>query len=280
MKATDLLHKTKYLLRFYDVSPKKRLGQNFAINNAFLEKLISYAFLTKDDVVLEVGAGLGFLTQLLSEKCKKVVTVEVDSRLVRILKEQLRGLHNVELIEGDIFNVSLPSFNKVVSTPPYCLSSPLLFFLLEKEFDYAVSALQEEFAKRLSAPVGSKDYSRLTVMVHYKAQAELLDHVPRGVFYPPPRVDSTIVRLKPRKPPFPLEDEKIFSQLVRNLFSQRNKKVRNAVVPFLREQSIKDGDAQKLADAMLFSDKRARELAPEDFGALANEFVRKKNLLQ
>ena len=272
----DLLQKTKNLLHLHRVSLKKRLGQNLAVDSAFLQKMISYASLTEEDMVLEVGAGLGFLTKLLSEKCKKVLAVEVDPRLVEILKEQLRGSNNVDLIEGDIFKVHLPSFNKVVSTPPYNISSPLLFFLLEKGFDCAVLSLQEEFADRLVAPVGSKDYSRLTVMVYYRAETELLDHVSRDVFYPPPEVDSTIVRLKPRKPPFPLEDEKTFFELVRIMFSQRNKKVRNGVVLFLRERSVREDDARKMADSMLFKDKRVRELTPEDFGALANELFRKE----
>ena len=125
--------------------------------------MISYASVTEDDVVLEVGAGLGFLTQLLSHECKRVIAVEVDPKLITILREQLHGLQNVDLTEGDILKVSVPSFNKVVSTPPYSISSPLLFLLLERKFECAVLTFQKEFAERLAAYVGSKDYGRLTV---------------------------------------------------------------------------------------------------------------------
>lgn len=243
------------------------------MDRTLLQRMISYASINKEDIVLEVGAGLGFLTELLSQECKRVVTVEVDSKLVKILKGQLHGLQNVDLIEGDILSVNVPPFNKMVSTPPYSISSPILFWLLERAFDCAVLTFQKEFAERLVGRVGSKDYGRLTVSTYYRAEVELLDYVSRDMFYPPPDVDSSVVRLKPRKPPFRVRNEKIFFELVRTLFTQRNKKVRNAIVPFLRNRGIKKKDMVKLADSLLFHDKRARQLTPEDFGALADEFA-------
>ncbi|RLI47424.1 ribosomal RNA small subunit methyltransferase A [Candidatus Bathyarchaeota archaeon] len=272
-----LFQRARRLLRQYRVFPKKRLGQNFVIDSALLERMISYASVKKDDIVLEVGAGLGFLTQLLSSACKKVIAVEIDSKLVKILRSELRSLDNVAIIEGDVLSVSVPQFDKLVSTPPYSISSPLLFWLLERKFNCAVLTFQKEFAERLTASVGTKDYGRLTVNTYYRAEAELLDYVSRSLFYPPPDVDSMIVRLKPReKPPFPVEDEEVFFQLVRTLFNQRNKKVRNAVIPFLRRWVEKE-NVMKVADSLLFHDKRVRELAPEDFGALTNDFVRKRH---
>lgn len=245
-----------------------------------LERMISYASIHKEEVVLEVGAGLGFLTRLLSSRCKRVVAVEVDPKLIKILREQFRGFQNVDVIEGDVLRVSVPPFNKVVSTPPYSISSPLLFWLLEKRFDCAVMTFQKEFAERLAAPVGSKDYGRLTVNTYYRAEVELLDYVPRNMFYPPPDVDSMVVRLKPRKQaPFSVEDEEAFFELVQTVFTQRNKKVRNAVVPFLERRGIVGENAMKLADFLPFHDKRVRELAPEDLGALTNEIVREKDIL-
>lgn len=272
---TDLLEETRRLLRLFKVSPRKRLGQNFVVSSALLQKMISYAFIGEEDVVLEVGAGLGFLTRLLSQRCRRVVAVEVDPALVKALRKRIQVFPNVDLIEGNILHVALPEFNKVVSTPPYSISSTLLFWLLDRRFDLAVLTFQKEFAERLTAPVGSKDYGRLTVAVYYLAEVDLLDHVPRSTFYPPPDVDSMIVRLKPRKPPFKVEDKEIFFELVRTLFSQRNKKVRNALVPFLRKKGIDRGSAARLADSLLFHDRRVRELAPEDFGALTNDIIRK-----
>jgi 16S rRNA (adenine1518-N6/adenine1519-N6)-dimethyltransferase len=278
----SLLQKTRLLLRFYRFLPKKRLGQNFLIDSDLLERLLSYASVSDADVVLEVGAGLGFLTCLLAKKCGRVIAVEIDSKLVKILMEQLHDLRNVELVEGDVLKVPIPSFDKMVSTPPYSISSPLLFWLLERSFDCAVLAFQKEFAERLNAPVGSKEYSRLTVSMYYRAEVELLDYVPRELFYPSPDVDSIVVRLKPRKPPFSVTDEELFSALVQTLFTQRNRKVRNSVIPFLQKQGFRREEALKVADSLLFHDKRVRELAPEDFGAIANEIARKrheKNLL-
>jgi 16S rRNA (adenine1518-N6/adenine1519-N6)-dimethyltransferase len=271
----DLLPRARRLLRLHRVFPKKRLGQNFVINRALLQKMISYASVGREDTVLEVGAGLGFLTQLLSPACKRVIAVEIDPRLTKILRSELRDLENVDLIEGDVLSLSVPQFNKVVSTPPYSISSPLLFWLLERSFDCAVLTFQKEFAERLNAAVGSRDYGRLTVGTYYRAEAELLDLVPRSMFYPPPDVDSMVVRLKPReKPPFYVEDEETFFKLVQTLFTQRNKKVRNAFVLFLRGR-VRKADVKRLADSMLFRDKRVRELAPEDFGAMSNEIVRR-----
>ena len=275
MENINLLRRAKHLLRLYGFFPKKRLGQNFTVDLDIMQRLVSHASLTKDDVILEVGAGFGFLTQLLSSKCKKVVAVEVDPPLVSFLRKQLQSLQNVELIEGDILKVSLPFFNKVVSAPPYSISSPLLFRLLEKNFDSAVLIFQKEFAERLAASVGTKDYGRLTVTIYYRADVELLDYVPRTMFYPPPDVDSMIVRLKPRAPPFHVEDETLFFELVRTLFTQRNKKVRNALILFLRKRELSREDAVELADSIVYSSKRVRELAPEDFGILTNDLLRK-----
>ncbi len=275
MERINLLQRAKHILRLYGFFPKKRLGQHFTVNSDMLQRLVSHASITKDDIVLEVGAGLGFLTQLLSSKCKKVIAVEVDPKIVRILRKQLHSLQNVDLIEGDILKVSLPPFNKVVSAPPYSISSPLLFRLLERKFDWAVLILQKEFAERLAASVGSKDYGRLTVTIYYRADVELLDYVPRTMFYPPPDVDSMMVRLKPRGSPFQVDDEETFFELVRTLFTQRNKKVRNALIPFLRKREITGKEAVELADSTIYSAKRVRELAPEDFGILTNELLRK-----
>lgn len=278
MEHVNLLRRAKHLFRLYGLFPKKRFGQNFTIDSEILDRLVAHASLTKDDVVLEVGAGFGFLTQLLSRECKKVIAVEVDSQLVAFLQKQLHSLENVELIEGDILDVSLPPFNKVVSAPPYSISSPLLFRLLEYNFDSAVLIFQKEFAERLAASVGTKNYGRLTVNIYYRADVELLDYVPRKMFYPPPDVDSMIVHLTPKVPPFHVADEKMFAEIVRVLFTQRNKKVRNSLIHFLRQRQLPKKEAIALADSMIYSEKRVRELAPEDFGILTNELIKKLSI--
>jgi 16S rRNA (adenine1518-N6/adenine1519-N6)-dimethyltransferase len=121
--------------------------------------------------------------------------------------------------------------------------------------------------------VGTKDYGRLTVTIYYRAIVELLDSVPRMMFYPPPDVDSLMLRLKPRDPPFQVEDEETYFELVQVLFTQRNKKVRNALIPFLRKRELNRKEAVKLADSTIYRAKRVQQLAPEDFGILTNELL-------
>jgi len=279
-EAHNLYRETLKILRQHGIFPKKRLGQNFAIDDLLLNSMIVYADVNPHDVVLEVGAGLGFLTRLLSSRAKKIVTVEIDPKLTAIMRPQLSSFPNIELIEGDILTTSIPYFNKVVSTPPYSISSPLLFWLLDRNFKLAVLAFQEEFAIRLKATVGSKDYSRLTVATYYRVDAELLDHVPRSSFYPQPDVDSIIVRLKPKPKPFRVRNEQAFFELVQTAFQQRNKKLRNAILPFLQKHGLTKDRAQVMADSLIFHDRRVRELAPEDFGALTNEIIEKTSILR
>jgi 16S rRNA (adenine1518-N6/adenine1519-N6)-dimethyltransferase len=279
-KPSGLYKETLTLLRQHRIFPRKRFGQNFAVEDLLLHSMIAYADLSVKDVVLEIGAGLGFLTRLLSPRAKEVITVEIDKGLTPILHRQLAGLRNVNLVAGDVLDTEIPHFDKVVSTPPYSISSPLLFWLLDRSFKVAVLTFQEEFARRLTATVGSKDYSRLTVATYYRADVELLEHVPRTAFYPPPDVDSTVVRLKPKPVPFKVKDEKTFSELVRTVFTQRNKKLRNAVMSFLSKRGVAKDKARAFADSLTFHDKRVRELAPEDFGALVNEILDKESLLR
>ena len=270
----SLLDEAKRLLNYYKIIPKKRLGQNFLVDEEALRKMISYACISGRDVVLEVGAGLGFLTERLAENAARVIAVEIDGRLVKALRKRLRGYSNITILHGDILKIDIPHFNKVVSTPPYSISSPLQFWLLNKPFEEAILSFQEEFAKRLTAPVGSKDYGRLTVTTYYRADVEILDGVPKESFWPSPKVDSLIVRLKPKYPPFRVEDEKIFLDVVRAIFTQKNRKLKNALLPFFGRFRLSKKEAVKLAERLPFHDKRPRELYPEEIGLIANEITR------
>lgn len=246
------------------------------VESRVLQSMVDYASLNFDDTVLEVGAGLGFLTHLLKEECKTVLAVEVDSGLARILREQLKVESNVRIIQGDVFKASVPSFNKVVSIPPYNISSRLLLWLFGRGFDRAVLILQREFANRLVAPVGSEDYGWLTVLAYCQAEVELLDAVPKSMFYPPPKIDSVMTLLKPKRPRlFVLRNESLFRRLLQSLFTQRNRKVRNAVLSYLRvAQGAPKESAEKIANSLPWRDKRVRELPPEDFGELANVIIK------
>lgn len=266
----NTIRETKRILRAYKITPKKRLGQNFIVDLDFLHRMISYAQISGEEVVLEVGAGLGFLTKLLSKKCREVIAVEVDPKLASVLRKCLSNTENVTILQGDILELSVPRFSKVVSTPPYSISSPLLFWLLDRDFECAVLTFQRDFAERLVAEPKSKDYGRLTVTTYRRAFVELLDYVPRLAFWPPPKVESVIVRLKPRKAPFSVKDENILSEMLRVLFTQKNRKIRNAIKPFFDGLKLSEKDAEKLLNILPFINKRARELAPEDFGMMAD----------
>lgn len=245
------------------------------VEPSIFQCMTDYASLNQNDIVLDIGAGLGFLTRFLADRCERVLAVEIDAGLVRVLREQLGDLPNLEIIEGDLLKVQISKFNKVVSIPPYHISSSLLSWLFSKNFECILLIFQKEFANRLVASVGSEDYSWLTVVTYYHTEVERLDELPKRMFYPQPEVNSIIIRLKPKKPPpFNLKNKVLFKQFVQALFTQRNRKVRNAVVPFIKSKHVTTVEkAAKLADSLPFHDKRVRELAPEDFGALANALV-------
>lgn len=246
------------------------------VESRVFQKMAHYASLHCDDTALEIGAGLGFLTRFLSEKCKEVLAVEVDTRLASILREQLSCASNVKLIEGNVLRITLPSFNKIVSIPPYQISSRLLLWLLKRDFDCAVLVFQKEFAHRLVATVGSEDYGWLTVFTYYHAQVELLDEIPKSMFYPHPKIDSIIACLRPKKPrPSLPRNEASFQHLLQVLFTRRNRTVRNAALTYLKHGgSATKEDLVKIADSLPLGSMRVRELAPEDFGALANAIVK------
>jgi 16S rRNA (adenine1518-N6/adenine1519-N6)-dimethyltransferase len=266
------LEETKHLLRTHRINPNRLLGQNFMVEPAIYPKLGDYASLSNTDVVLDAGAGFGFLTRFLSRKCRGVVAVEKDAHVAEVLREQFRGVENVAVIVGDVLKAELPDFNKVVSVPPYYLSSRLVLWLLERKIDCAVLVLQEEFAERLVASVGSEAYGWLMVVARQRAEVELLDAVTKEMFYPQPEADSVIVRLVPcSQTPFKVKDEAFFRQMVRWLFTQRNKKLSNALAPFLRStRKLSKQEAARLAETVQFRDRRARDLSPKDFGELAN----------
>jgi 16S rRNA (adenine1518-N6/adenine1519-N6)-dimethyltransferase len=270
------LEETKQLLRTHRITPNKLLGQNFMVEPSLYPKLCSYAVLSNSDVVLDAGAGFGFLARFLAPQCKTIIAVEKDRQIANVLREQIKGIGNVTVIEGDVLKVVLPDFNKVIAIPPYYLSSHLITWLLEHKIDCALLILQREFALRLVASVGSEDYGWLTVVANQYAEVELLDSVPKEMFYPQPEVDSVVLRLKPwSKKPFEVKDSVFFRQMVKWLFTQRNKKLGKAITPFLRTTlKLSKQEAEKLALTLPFHDRRARELSPKNFGELANAISR------
>jgi 16S rRNA (adenine1518-N6/adenine1519-N6)-dimethyltransferase len=266
------LQETKSLLKEHQIVPNKLLGQNFMVDPSVFPKLSKGATLSVGDTVLDAGAGFGFLTSFLAPKCKNIIAVEKDSRIAQVLRERVKDVPNVSVIEGDVLKVEVPLFNKAVSIPPYYLSSHLVTWLLERDLDCAVLIVQKEFADRLVASVGSQAYGWLNVVTYQRVEAELLDEVPKWMFHPQPEVDSIIIKLTPwATPPFKVKNALFFTRLVKWLFTQRNKKLNNAVAPFIRsELKMGKAKAQEMALALPMRDKRVRELAPNYFGAIAD----------
>ena len=266
------LEETKHLLRTYRIAPNKLLGQNFMVEPTLYSKLCMYAALGGGDVVLDAGAGFGFLTRFLSDKCKAVVAVEKDPQVAAVLREQTKGLGNVTVVQGDVLKAQLPNFNKVVAIPPYYLSSALAVWLFERKVDCAVMIVQKEFAQRLVASVGSEEYGWLMVVANQWGEAKLLDLVPKELFFPQPEVDSVIVSLKSwSTKPFEIKNSAMFVRLVKWLFTERNKKLGKALTPFLKANfKMSKQDAEKLAQTLPQHERRVRELSPKDFGEIAN----------
>ncbi len=234
----------------------RRFGQHFMVDERILKREVEYADVSKEDVVLEIGPGTGNLTKYLVEKAKKVYAIEKDRALARLIEDEFP---EVEVIVGDAMDMDWPEFDKMVSNIPYEISSPLTFKLLEHEFELAVITYQLEFAERLVAYAGDWAYSRLSVMAYYRAEMEMLERVPKSAFRPRPKVDSAIVQIMPRKePPFHVEDEKLFEEVVRVLFSARRKTVRSAL-------KARYGEVKTEYGAM-----RVEELTPEEIGEIAN----------
>ncbi len=240
---------------------KKKIGQNFLIDKQVAEREVDYANPNKEDIVLEIGPGKGIITKLLAKKAKKVIAIEIDSQLVKKLKPTLPD--NVILINADALKIdfkSLPAFNKIVSNLPFQISSPITFKFLKYPFSKAVLIYQKDFAKRMVACSGSKDYSRLSVGIYYKTHCRILETVSKEFFFPIPKVDSSIVELIPREnPPFTVVNEKFFFDITKKLFGHRRKKIKNILE-----------DVYSKLENLPYLDKRVEELTPEQIGELSN----------
>ena len=256
----------------HKIIPKKILGQNFMIDFSIFYELVNYANLKENDIVLDIGAGLGYLTKFLAKRCKKVVAVEKDIAIANILEDQLRYFDNVSIIKDDILKTSLPKFNKIISIPPYYLSSNLIEWLLLHHFDCAIFIFQDAFAKKLSATPNSQEYSWLTVITQYYANVDQLDLLNPEKFYPKPEVDSRIVRITPHiTRTLLIEEPSLFSKFVKHLFSNRNKLLFNPIHSFLKSKyKFSKIDTKKYLSSFTFNKKRVRQLTIQEFGELAN----------
>jgi 16S rRNA (adenine1518-N6/adenine1519-N6)-dimethyltransferase len=250
---------------------KKKLGQNFLIDEEIARKEVEYCNISEKDVVLEVGPGKGILTKILLSKSKKVIAVEIDKELYKKLKKKFLN-QNITLINKDILKLDfkdIPIFNKIVSNLPFQISLPFTIKLLEYNFNQAILIYQKEFAERMVAKPGNKNYSRLSILIYYKSLCKIIEDIPNIKFSPIPKIDSSIVEIKPRNsPPFNLKNEIFYFNLVKNLFSQKRKKIKNNVKKYY---NIKKND-------LPFKDNRISELSPEKIAILSDYIYENKEV--
>lgn len=243
------------------IVPKKSKGQNFLIDGRVADRHIAYAGIREGDRVLEVGPGLGILTERMADLPCELTCIELDDILAEYISQTFGD--RLRLIHGDAVKVDFPEFDVFVSNLPYSVSTPIIFKLLDHGFRTAVVMVQKEFADRMVADVGSPDYSRLTVNLFYRADCEVMETVPASRFNPRPKVDSALVRITPRKAPFDVIDERLFFKVTEITFNHRRKKIGTSLkaagllrpewdVPYLGErvENLRPAEIAEIADAI------------------------------
>ena len=262
------------LLRKFGIRPSKRLGQNFLVSQRLRERIIAAAELCQQDVVLEIGAGLGTLTRSLAQRVRRVVAFELDRRLIPILREELAPYPHVEIVQADILTVEpadlISAPYKVVANLPYYVTSAILRHLLEARQKPAlmVVTVQSEVGQRLVAGPGAM--SLLAVSVQFYGQPSIVAKAPPGAFYPSPRVNSAVVRIDVyEQPPTPVDDVEAFFAVVRAGFAQRRKQLRNSLSQGLHLPVAKV--VQALRRCGLDEKQRAQELGVRDWACLYGE---------
>lgn len=270
----------KDVLSRHGFSFSKALGQNFLINPTVCPKMAEECGADENTGVIEIGAGIGVLTKELAKRARKVVSVELDTRLLPVLDETLAEFDNVEIVNADIMKLDLKKLIEekfggmkvaVCANLPYYITSPVITMLLESKLpiESVTVMIQKEVADRLTAPVGSRDSGAVTVCVNYFSKPEKLFDVKKGSFMPMPKVDSAVIRLTVRKePPVPVGDEKKFFRLVKAAFSMRRKTALNSISSGLGIP--KPTVEQALVNVGLDLNVRAEKLTLRDFAALSD----------
>jgi 16S rRNA (adenine1518-N6/adenine1519-N6)-dimethyltransferase len=226
------------------------------------------------DKILEIGPGLGYVTMALLKRSGKVIAVEKDHTLSLYLMKHFARANNLTVIEGDALKLGKLDCNKIVSSPPYYLSSKLILFIISNHFDISVLLLQDEFVERLIANSGSQEYGRLTVVLRSKAEAKMIMKVPRTAFYPKPNVDSAIVTIQPRADPLAIENVSAFEELIRFLFTQRRRKLKTVLTRYLRDKYPRTADSILAQTPLL--EKRIFQISPSELVDLSNQIVYKQ----
>ncbi|WEU39656.1 MAG: 16S rRNA (adenine(1518)-N(6)/adenine(1519)-N(6))-dimethyltransferase RsmA [Candidatus Odinarchaeum yellowstonii] len=259
MRDHNILEETKKILRENDVRLKKKRGQSFIVNQEYISKQLQAGKLDKNDIVLEIGAGIGNLTVQISPLVKKIYAIELDHTLADILRRRINSYNNIEVVECDALKCDFPNFNKIIANIPYNIASPLTFKILSYKFEVGILMYQLEFAKRLIAKPGEKEYSRLSVNAALKADIEIIELVPRIAFYPQPKVDSAIVKILPKEINLKSGVEQI-AQIVNRLFPYRNKKVYSAIKHYMSELNVNKEFLKQILATIPYSEVRVRDM--------------------
>ena len=282
----SVLEETKYIMKKYKIKANKSLGQNFLIDDAAIEDIVGGADIGKDDLVIEIGPGLGSMTALLVERAKKVICVELDKKMIKILNDRFIAYSNIELINEDVLKLDLNSLIKeekeknhikdvkIVANLPYYITTPIIMKLLEENLDIAsiTVMIQKEVADRLIEIPSGKNTGAITYTVYYYCESEKIREVENTCFIPMPEVTSEVINLNLRKEPaVKIKDKKVFFNIIKSAFMQRRKTLLNALVNTGVFKS-KEEATKILRKLNLREDIRAEKLTIEDFARICNYF--------
>jgi len=255
------------------MSRRKRLGQHFLIDESAAEKIVDSASLSSDDTVVEIGPGAGILTSRLADIAKRVIAIEIDKKLCRILKDRLSSYDNISLVNANALHYDYKDIQerfKVVSNLPYSISTPLTIKLIEnrEKITDMVLMFQKEVADRISAKPGTKDYGSLSIIAQYRTDVSKLLNLGREAFKPPPKVDSAVIRITPKKEPaVKVMDEELFFNIVKISFSYRRKTLRNNLKSLNLPEEVLD---RIFKETGIKPSQRGETLSIEDFARIAN----------
>lgn len=282
MATLGIPKNTIEILQKYNFTFQKKFGQNFLIDTRVLERIIAQAEITKDDMVLEIGPGIGTMTQYLCENAREVVAVEIDNSLIPILEDTLSEYHNVTVINDDILKVDINKLVeehnagkpiKVVANLPYYITTPIIMGLFEKKVnvDSITVMVQKEVADRMKSGPGSKDYGALSLAVQYYSKPEIVANVPPNCFMPRPNVSSAVIRLKLYdEMAVKVENENLLFRLIRASFNQRRKTLVNGIKNSGELNYTKEQVVEALAKMGLNENIRGEALTLEQFGELTD----------
>lgn len=279
---------TKEVINKYSFAFQKKFGQNFLIDANILENIVGAAEISKEDFVLEIGPGIGTMTQYLCEAAGQVVAVEIDKMLIPILQDTLSEYDNVEIINQDVLKVDIKSLAeeknqgkpiKVVANLPYYITTPIIMGLFESKvpIESITIMVQKEVADRMQTGPGSKDYGALSLAVQYYADAKVMLNVSASCFMPRPNVDSAVIQLtRHRKAPVDVEDEKLMFQIIRASFNQRRKTLVNGLKNSLELDFSKEEILSAIQEIGKPDTIRGEALTLEEFAMLSNQLKKKK----